>query len=150
MIRITHGDIFQSEARALVNPVNTVGVDCVGLALAFRKRFPENSRLYREVCANRRLMPGQIFATEAQLCGQSVRIVNLPTKRHWNDDYRLCDIADGLAALKRYLLTERIRTVAIPALGAELDGLSWFPVYKAIENEMSDTKMITAFVYLPR
>ena len=35
------GDLFQSGAQALVNTVNRVGVMGKGIALQFKKRFPE-------------------------------------------------------------------------------------------------------------
>ncbi len=40
------GDIFDSGAHALVNPVNCVGVMGSGLALMFKKRFLENYSAY--------------------------------------------------------------------------------------------------------
>ena len=42
MIDLTHGDILVAEAEALVNTVNCVGVMGRGIALQFRKAFPEN------------------------------------------------------------------------------------------------------------
>lgn len=40
------GDIFDSGAHALVNPVNCVGVMGSGLALMFKKRFLGNYSAY--------------------------------------------------------------------------------------------------------
>jgi O-acetyl-ADP-ribose deacetylase (regulator of RNase III) len=42
MIEITRGDILQADAEALVNTVNCVGVMGRGIALQFKKEFPEN------------------------------------------------------------------------------------------------------------
>ena len=41
------GDIFQSKAQALVNPVNCVGAMGAGLARQFKNRYPELDRRYR-------------------------------------------------------------------------------------------------------
>jgi len=42
MIKLTNGDILLAEADALVNSVNCVGIMGRGVALQFRKAFPEN------------------------------------------------------------------------------------------------------------
>ena len=47
MVIYEMGDIFQSSAQALVNPVNTVGVMGAGLALQFKLRYP---KMYEEYC----------------------------------------------------------------------------------------------------
>jgi O-acetyl-ADP-ribose deacetylase (regulator of RNase III) len=46
MIKLSDGDIFYSKCDAIVNPVNTVGVMGAGLALQFKKRFPEMFEAY--------------------------------------------------------------------------------------------------------
>jgi len=42
MIYYRTGDLFESNAEALVNTVNTFGVMGKGVALQFKKRFPNN------------------------------------------------------------------------------------------------------------
>ncbi|MGH3697534.1 MAG: macro domain-containing protein [Pseudonocardiaceae bacterium] len=41
MIHESHGNLLDSDAEALVNTVNTVGVMGKGIALQFRRRFPD-------------------------------------------------------------------------------------------------------------
>ena len=41
MISVVKGDLFESRAQTLVNTVNCVGVMGKGIALGFRKRFPQ-------------------------------------------------------------------------------------------------------------
>jgi len=43
MIKFVKGNIFESNAEALVNSVNTVGVMGKGIALQFKERFPRSS-----------------------------------------------------------------------------------------------------------
>ncbi|MDE6057954.1 MAG: macro domain-containing protein, partial [Muribaculaceae bacterium] len=50
MIHYITGNLFDSKADALVNTVNTVGVMGKGIALQFKEAFPENYRIYRQVC----------------------------------------------------------------------------------------------------
>ena len=50
MITYLKGDIFSSPAQVLVNTVNTVGVMGKGVALEFKKRYPEMFSAYERVC----------------------------------------------------------------------------------------------------
>ena len=47
MIEFTQGDILKADAEALVNTVNCVGVMGRGIALQFRKAFPENFKVVK-------------------------------------------------------------------------------------------------------
>jgi O-acetyl-ADP-ribose deacetylase (regulator of RNase III) len=47
MLTFQQGDLFESGCQALVNPVNCMGVMGKGLALVFRRRFPEVYDDYR-------------------------------------------------------------------------------------------------------
>lgn len=42
MITYTHGNILGTDAEALVNTVNCVGIMGRGIALQFKKAFPDN------------------------------------------------------------------------------------------------------------
>jgi O-acetyl-ADP-ribose deacetylase (regulator of RNase III) len=48
MITEASGSFLDAEADALVNAVNTVGVMGKGVALQFRRAFPDNYEAYRE------------------------------------------------------------------------------------------------------
>lgn len=61
MIQYVHGDIFESEAQTIVNPVNTVGVMGKGLALSFKEKYPEMFKNYREICMKGLFNPGQLM-----------------------------------------------------------------------------------------
>lgn len=64
MIHYTKGNLLDSDARALVNTVNTVGVMGKGIALQFREAFPENYRFYRKACLKKSLVVGQLLVFE--------------------------------------------------------------------------------------
>jgi len=51
MIELATGNLLEAETEALVNAVNVVGVMGKGLALQFKRAFPENFRAYRRACA---------------------------------------------------------------------------------------------------
>lgn len=129
MIRDCQGDLFESGAEALVNPVNCVGVAGKGLALEFKKRWPGLNVLYERDCAAGDLKPGTIRAYgDPRQEVPPWLVVYFPTKRHWRDASRLDDVRAGLPTLRAYLNRWRVASVAIPALGCGLGGLDWADV----------------------
>ena len=146
-VTYTDDSIFETEAEAIVNPVNCVGVSGAGLAREFARRYPENDRLYKEACKEGRVLPGRGIITATGLDGP-IYIVNSPTKRHWRDKSCLNDIRLGLRNLHRELLRRSIRLIALPALGAGLGGLDWRDVWELIEREFGDEDRIEVTVSL--
>ena len=79
-MKIIVGDILQSKAQTLINTVNCVGIMGKGIALEFKKRFPEMFQDYVERCERKEVRPGVPYLYKALLPPQ---IVNFPTKDHW-------------------------------------------------------------------
>ena len=48
MIELTQGNILKADAEALVNTVNCVGFMGKGIALQFKKAYPENFDAYHK------------------------------------------------------------------------------------------------------
>ena len=158
MINYVQGDIFDSRAEALVNPVNCVGAMGKGLALQFRVRFPANNREYMAACKAGRLRPGQVCAVRntqvpvgpAAKRGPSPQwILNVATKDHWRQPSRKEWITSGLANIRRLCQELEITTVAIPALGAGLGGLPWAWVEHEIQLQLQDMDDVKALIYAP-
>jgi O-acetyl-ADP-ribose deacetylase (regulator of RNase III) len=126
-ISVASGDIFTSGSQALVNPVNTVGVMGSGLALSFKRRYPQMYEQYAADCRSRRLRPGKIMIHPLTTWGPGdpLYILNFPTKRHWRDPSQMEDIQAGLEDLKKVLEQLAVSSVSIPALGCGRGGLSW-------------------------
>jgi len=61
MITVRIGDIFESNAQTLVNTVNCVGIMGKGIALEFRKRFPDMFEDYARRCKEGRVKLGEPF-----------------------------------------------------------------------------------------
>lgn len=150
MIHYTQGDILKSDVDAIVNTVNCVGVMGRGIALQFKKAWPENFKAYKQVCDAGELLPGKlnVFAT-GQLTSPRF-IVNFPTKRHWRGASRMEDIESGLVALKLWIQESQMQSIAIPPLGAGLGGLDWAEVKAKIEAALSPLDSINIYVYEPK
>jgi O-acetyl-ADP-ribose deacetylase (regulator of RNase III) len=149
MIRTATGDLLKAEAEALVNPVNTVGVMGRGLALQFKRAFPDNFRAYAAACKAGQVVPGKMFIFETGWPTNPKLIVNFPTKRHWRDKSRLEDIEAGLAALLADAARLRIRSIAIPPIGCGLGGLPWQHVRPLIETTFALQPDVVVHLYPP-
>ena len=143
MINFLKGNIFDSDAEALVNAVNTVGVMGKGIALEFKKRFPKNFEIYKGVCDANMLSIGDILIVE-----DGKTIINFPTKIHWRDNSKYEYIESGLRNLREELKDLNIPSVAIPALGCGLGGLDWEIVKKMFIDELNDCD-VSFHVYEP-
>jgi len=149
MIETKKGDILSADVEALVNSVNTVGISGRGIALLFRKAFPENFKAYRAACKRGEVRPGRMFVFKTGYLTNPRYVINFPTKRHWREKSRLADIEAGLRDLVRVVRRLRIRSVAIPPLGSGLGGLDWSQVRPKIEAAMAELPNVHAIVFEP-
>ena len=149
MLELSRGDILKADAEALVNTVNCVGVMGRGIALQFRKAFPDNYKAYKYACDNDQIKPGMVFVYDLNRFENPRYVINFPTKKHWKNKSKLEDIEAGLKALLREVLDRKIRSIAIPPLGCGLGGLSWDQVKPLIENTFKLLPDIQGFLYEP-
>ena len=149
MIELAHGDILLADAEALVNTVNCVGVMGRGIALQFRKAYPENFRVYEAACKRGDVRPGQMLVFETGLLTGPKYVINFPTKRHWKGKSRMEDIDAGLPALVHEIKKRGIRSVAVPPLGCGLGGLDWKKVRPKIVGALEDLPEVKAVLYEP-
>ena len=105
-----------------------------GIALQFRKMFPDNSEAYVRACKASQVQPGSMFVHERDRFTNPRIIINFPTKRHWKGKSRIGDIEAGLVALVAEIKHRHIRSIAIPPLGCGLGGLDWSDVQPMIER----------------
>lgn len=146
MIEYKSGNILEEDAEALVNTVNCVGFMGRGIALQFKKAWPDNYKAYAAACREQRVRPGRMFVFETGRLTNPRYIINFPTKRHWRGKARTEDIEAGLRALVTEIRRRKIRSVALPPLGAGLGGLDWADVRARIEralSELADVRIIT-------
>ncbi len=148
MIKLTNGDILLAEADALVNSVNCVGIMGRGVALQFRKAFPENFRVYRAACERKEVRPGKMLVYKTGVL-QPRFIINFPTKRHWKGKSRIEDIDAGLRALVQEIRDRGITSVALPPLGCGLGGLDWNVVRPKIIRAFEDLPQVRALLFQP-
>lgn len=117
---ITHasGDLLKQDVDALVNTVNTIGVMGKGIALQFRRAWPEMFEDYAAACQRGEVSLGRMHVWATDAMSSPRFIVNFPTKRHWWSRSRLADIEAGLLDLVRVVRENEIHSIAIPPWAA--------------------------------
>lgn len=149
MIQFIQGNLLEAHTEALVNTVNTVGVMGKGIALMFKERFGENFRLYAAACKAGQVQTGKMFVTEVRELDGPRWIVNFPTKQHWRAPSQLAWVVEGLQDLRRFLIEQQVKSIAIPPLGAGNGGLEWSEVRKQIEAILGDLPDVEIVVFEP-
>ncbi len=148
-MKYVNGNIFDSQAEAIVNTVNTVGVMGKGIALQFKRIFPHNYKTYKEACANGDIAIGKLLLTkESSLHTGEKIIINFPTKKHWRNPSQYSYIEKGLEDLIRIIEENQINSIAIPPLGAGNGGLDWEKVKEIIEDKLKQVD-IDIYIYEP-
>lgn len=149
MIEYKTGDILKENVEAIVNTVNCVGVMGRGIALQFKKAYPENFKAYSDACDRKEVQPGSMFVFETGSITNPRYIINFPTKRHWRGISRMEDIESGLKSLVKVINKYNIKSIAIPPLGCGLGGLEWKQVRLQIEKTLNDIHDTSIVVFEP-
>ncbi len=136
MITYVSGNIFESPARVLVNPVNTVGVMGKGLAKEFKTIYPEMFKEYQHYCETGLLDIGRlwIYKTDHKW------ILNFPTKKNWRSPSKHEYIEAGLKKFISTYAQKGITSISFPLLGCGNGELDWetdvHPLMKKYLNKL--------------
>ena len=149
MIRETRGNLIEADAEALVNTVNTVGVMGKGIALQFKRAFPEVYDDYRRACERGEVEPGRMHVVDLGEFARPRYVINFPTKRHWRAKSKIEDVDAGLAALAEEIASRGIGSVAVPPLGCGNGGLRWQDVRPRIEAALGNLPNVDVLLFPP-
>jgi O-acetyl-ADP-ribose deacetylase (regulator of RNase III) len=149
MIEAGSGNLLDARVEALVNTVNTIGVMGKGIALQFKRRFPENFRDYAAACSRGEVVIGRMLVTEMHGALGPRYLINFPTKKHWHDRSQLEYVRSGLTALVREIRARDIRSIAVPPLGCGNGGLAWADVRPILEHSMTELPEVRFVVFGP-
>jgi O-acetyl-ADP-ribose deacetylase (regulator of RNase III) len=141
------GNLLTADVDALVNPVNTEGVMGKGLALQFKKAFPENFASYERACRAGEVITGQMHIVRRLASPRF--IINFPTKRHWRQPSKLEYVREGLRDLVAQIKRLSIHSVAVPPLGCGNGGLEWAPVRNLIVESFSSAPEVRVVLFEP-
>ena len=119
---VLQGNILDSQCQTLVNTVNTVGIMGKGVALEFKRRFPEMFKDYVRRCEVGEVVLGRPYLHRSLV---PPWIINFPTKEHWRSVSRLDAIVDGLEYLSDHIEEWEVESLAVPPLGCGNGQLEW-------------------------
>jgi O-acetyl-ADP-ribose deacetylase (regulator of RNase III) len=145
MIEVQKGDLFCSDAQTLVNAVNCVGVMGKGIALEFRKKFPDMYADYLERCKAGQVCLGEPYVFRGLFLPW---ILNFPTKDDWRSTSKLSDIVNGLGYLACHYKEWGLESLAVPALGCGAGYLEWEVVGPVLYREL-ETLDLDVHLYAP-
>lgn len=144
-ITVKVGDILEAKAQTIVNTVNCVGVMGKGIALEFKKRFPEMYEDYGRRCRANQVRLGEPYL---YMYPMGPWILNFPTKGHWRTVSRLSDIEAGLEYLEKHYRQWEIQSLAVPPLGCGHGQLEWRVVGPILYKHLS-RMAIPVEIYAP-
>lgn len=143
-IKYVETDIFQSSAQVLVNPVNTVGAMGKGLALEFKKQYPQMYPQYRKYCLDDTLTVGKLYLFKSD----DKWILNFPTKKDWREPSEIAYIEQGLDKFVDTYQEKEIESISFPQLGVRNGGLNWEDEVKPLMEKYLSDLPITVFVHI--
>ena len=143
MIQYIRGNLFTSNAKVLINTVNTVGVMGKGIASDFKKYYPKMFEEYKELCNTNRLNIGDLHLYKTS----NKWILNFPTKEHWRSPSKIEFIEEGLKKLVKEAHKLQINDIAMPKLGCGNGGLDWESQVKPLVEEYLKRSPINVSIY---
>ena len=145
MITYVAGNLFTSPAQVLVNTVNTQGVMGKGIALQFKKTYPEMFRKYQELCETGKINIGVLWIYKTP----HKWVLNFPTKRNWRNPSRAEYIETGLKKFAEKFNELGIHSIAFPALGCGNGELDWEQTVKPMMEKYLNKTPADVFVHPP-
>jgi O-acetyl-ADP-ribose deacetylase (regulator of RNase III) len=141
--REIHGDIFTSNAEVIVNTVNCVGAMGKGIALDFKKRYPDLYVAYRQACTRKEIQPGHVWVYQAK----DRIIFNAAVKDDWRDASRIEWVESCLKELIEKCRTIKVKSLALPWMGAMNGRIPVEQIKGSTRRIMSEAKDIDISVY---
>lgn len=150
MIEFTTGNMLTADVEALVNTVNTQGVMGKGIALQFKKAFPDMFKVYLAACQAGEVFTGRMHVVVLEGIVNPRYIINFPTKQDWRRPSQMAYIESGLQDLVRVVRELGISSISVPPLGCGNGGLLWSLVQPKIEAAFSELPEVRVLLFAPQ
>ena len=138
------GNLFASNAMALVNTVNCIGDMGKGIALEFKLRYPVMFQKYHVDCKAKRLKPGGVF-TYPQKNGPL--ILNFAIKDDWHQPSKVEWVESSLAQFAAHYKVRQVTSIAFPWMGAENGGIDLSIIKQLTRKYLQNLEDIEIEVY---
>jgi O-acetyl-ADP-ribose deacetylase (regulator of RNase III) len=143
MILYVKGNLFNSPAQVLVNTVNTVGVMGKGVALEFKRLYPEMYKQYRALCEAGQFDIGMLWLYKSP----NKWVLNFPTKKHWRNPSKVEYIEAGLQKFVATYAEMGIHSIAFPPLGCGNGQLDFEQQVQPLMHRYLRNLPIDVFIY---
>lgn len=134
------GDLFAAEGLdALGHGCNCKGVMGAGIAVQFKKRYPNMFQKYRTMCDAGTMLPGDVMPWRT-MDGRPVRFVyNLMSQKNPGADARIEWLQLSVRHMLEHAALVGVQTIGLPQIGCGIGGLKWPDVKKVLEQEVKGT-----------
>jgi O-acetyl-ADP-ribose deacetylase (regulator of RNase III) len=144
-ITMITGDLFDADLPAVGHGCNCAGAMGAGIAVVFRKRYPDMYREYRQRCADGRFRLGEVFVWETP----DLVVYNLATQPVPGPSATLDAIDTSVRAALADAQQRELPRLGIPRIGAGLGGLQWTDVAEVLTRASADSVVDLVVVSLP-
>ena len=136
---IKRGNIFKlTGINNYAHGCNCAGAMGKGIALQFKRMFPDMFSTYHRLCLDNKFKPGDVYDYSY---GFNYHVYNLGTQEHYSIPGKLAKpkhIRKSLQKMLELASSSGVTNIALPKIGAGLGGLDWNTV-KDIILEVSET-----------
>lgn len=131
MITFVKGDLFSNEYKveAFAHGCNCSGVMGAGIALEFRRRWPDMYIIYKDRCNKSKFTPGSsLLYLDKDLFG----VFCLATQDKVGANATIDNIVRSVTAMLAEANDWEINSIAMTAIGCGIGGLAWEDVKEAL------------------
>ena len=140
-VRFVSGDIFCTEAQTITQGCNCRGRMGAGIALEFKRRYPEMFKEYKYLCHKGLFVPSGHFLYKMS----SPWILNFATQDTIGGA-KIEFVEKCLSDFSEYYTEKGITSLAMPRIAAGLGGIEWQDI-KQLIFKVFDPMEIPIYVY---
>lgn len=157
MVRMVEGDLFDPSwgFDAIGHGVNCKGLMGAGIAVAFKKRWPDMYERYRSMCEQKFLLPGQVMpyavprGTWDDGSRQQFWIYNIASQYHPGANAEYSYLYAGLQYVAFHMHEKGIVRLGLPWIGAGIGGLDKDSVLYVVSQVFDNSDLDVTIVSLP-
>ncbi|MEU1781792.1 macro domain-containing protein [Streptomyces abikoensis] len=140
------GDLFEvDDVDALAHGCNCAGVMGRGIAVEFKRRWPQMFEEYKVRCKSGELTLGGCFPWMAG----DRWIYNLGTQSHWRSSAEISAVVSSVDRMLNHAESHGVRRIAMPRVAAGLGGLNWGEVEAALAPVIANHRVGVIVYQLP-